>query len=239
MSPVEADKDPELMPELKDLPDEEFEKAALKYYAERDVFAFSSILSLNYKGNQNKLPFLGTIHDYLMTKAEKHCSAGKFQEFKQLLASKNVGLLLAERMINVPVEVVPSMHTELPADLEFTKVQEEITDPKEFNYSHLLVLSKFTIPQGSGEKAGKDMQDLPDKAFYKWEDQVLWPESDVSFTYMSTFRYVDDDGKKQTYQGSQGGKEIQYRLVYLIPFKKYLAKIKTLNGMATSISSLK
>ena len=66
VSPLDADKDPELMPELKDLPDEEFEKAALKYYAERDVFAFSSILSLNYKGNQNKLPFLGTIYDYVM-----------------------------------------------------------------------------------------------------------------------------------------------------------------------------
>ena len=60
-------------------------------------------------------------------------------------------------MINIPVEVVPSMHTELPADLEFTKEQEEITDPKEFNYSHLLVLSKFTVPHGSNEKTNKDM----------------------------------------------------------------------------------
>ena len=152
VSPMDADKDPELMPELNDLPDDQFEKAALKYYAERDVFAFSSILSLTYKGNQKKLPFLGGIYDYTMKKAEKYCSSGKFQEFKQLMATKNVGLLFAERFLNLPVEVVPPMHTELPADLEFTKVQEEITDPKEFNYSHLLILSKFTVPQGSGDQ---------------------------------------------------------------------------------------
>ena len=201
VSPLEAGKDPELMSDLKDLPDEEFEKVACKYYAERDVFAFSTILSLNYKANQNKHPFLKTIYDYAMVKAEKHCSGGKFQEFKQLMTSKNVGILFAERMLNLPVEVVPSMHSELSDDLEFTKEQPDITDPKEFNYSHLLILSKFTTPKGSVDKAATDKTEasVTDRAFYKWEDQVLWPESEISFTFLSTFRYIDDDGTKQSY----------------------------------------
>ena len=173
VSPLDADKDPELIPELQDLPDEEFEKAALKYNAERDVFAFSSIVSFNYKSNLNKFPFFKTINDYVMAKAEKHCSGGKFKEFKQLMSSKNVGILFAERMINLPVDVVPNMHTELPEDLEFTKVQPDIKDPKEFNYSHLLVLSKFTTPRISAAAKGKEKlasSNFADKAFYKWED---------------------------------------------------------------------
>lgn len=41
---------------------------------------------------------------------------------------------MAERVINLPVEIVPSLHTELPNDLEFTKAQDDIENPNEFNY---------------------------------------------------------------------------------------------------------
>ena len=81
-----------------------------------------------------------------MTKATKHCNKGQLQEFKRVLETKNVGLLMAERMINLPAQIVPSMHTELPEDIAFTKEQDDIENPKEFDYSYLLVLSRFTIP---------------------------------------------------------------------------------------------
>ena len=66
VSPLEKDQDPELMPELQKLSDEEFEKAAMKYYEQRDVFAFSSIVSLTYKDNLKKMPFFKTIYDYVL-----------------------------------------------------------------------------------------------------------------------------------------------------------------------------
>jgi hypothetical protein len=37
------------MPEFKGLTDEEFAKVAVKYNSQRDVFGFSTILSLTYK----------------------------------------------------------------------------------------------------------------------------------------------------------------------------------------------
>jgi len=46
---LEADKDPDLIPALQKLNDEDFAKAAVKFNAERDVFAFSTILTLNYR----------------------------------------------------------------------------------------------------------------------------------------------------------------------------------------------
>lgn len=49
VSPLEADKDPDMIEELQLLPEAEFNKAAVKLNAERDVFGFSTILSLNYK----------------------------------------------------------------------------------------------------------------------------------------------------------------------------------------------
>ena len=70
----------------------------------------------------------------MKAKAEKYCPKGKLEELLKILSSKNVGLLMAERVINLPVEIVPALHTELPDDLEFTKAQDDIVDPNEFNY---------------------------------------------------------------------------------------------------------
>jgi hypothetical protein len=47
-SPLEPKEDPEKMPEFKGLSDEEFTKIAVKYNSQRDVFGFSTILSLTY-----------------------------------------------------------------------------------------------------------------------------------------------------------------------------------------------
>jgi len=136
------------MPEFDDLSDETFAKRAQKYYAERDVFAFSTILSLTWAKLKGKKPhaFAKSLSKYVMVKAAKHCNKGGLADFKRILETKNVGLLLAERMINLPASIVPSLHTELPDDLAFTKEQEDIEDPKEFNYTYLLVMSRFTIP---------------------------------------------------------------------------------------------
>ena len=161
-----------------------------------------------------------------MTKAEKFCNKGSIQEFKRIIESKNVGLLLAERMINLPAQIVPSMHTELPEDLSFTKEQDDIKDIQEFNYDYLLVLSRFTVPVKS--------RGMDDKLFYKWEDNILWPASEVSFTFKGTFRYLDAEGNKQSYTGSQDGKEVQHRLIYLIKYDSYLREIKKLPSMVSS-----
>jgi hypothetical protein len=49
VSPLDETKDPDVIPELQKLNDEDFAKAAAKLNAERDVFGFCTILSLNYQ----------------------------------------------------------------------------------------------------------------------------------------------------------------------------------------------
>ena len=48
------DQNPEDMPEYKDLPDAEFEKVALKFNGTRDVYGFTTILSVTKRQKQNK-----------------------------------------------------------------------------------------------------------------------------------------------------------------------------------------
>ena len=68
---MDEDKNPDFMPEMIKLPDDEFYKQSLKYLAERDVFAFSTILSLNYLSRKGKEQhkFLQQTIDYITRKA--------------------------------------------------------------------------------------------------------------------------------------------------------------------------
>ena len=68
------------MAEFADLSDEEFRKRSIRFYSERYVFAFSTILSLNWAKLQDKKPkpFLRAITAYTLAKAEKHCNKGAF-----------------------------------------------------------------------------------------------------------------------------------------------------------------
>jgi len=56
-----------------------------------------------------------------------------------------VGLLLNERMINLPYVLVPQLHETLPDDIKFTKKQDDIEDPREFDYQYILVISRYSI----------------------------------------------------------------------------------------------
>lgn len=64
-----GDEDPERNPKYADLPDEEFDKIALKLNAEREVYGFLSIASLSW--SRKKLPWLDSVYKYVASKAEK------------------------------------------------------------------------------------------------------------------------------------------------------------------------
>ena len=133
-------------------------------------------------------------------------------------------------MINLPAMIVPNLHTELPEDLNFTKEQDDISDPKEFDYQYLLVLSRYTVPVTEKEQAVVKQE----KLYYKWEDQVFLPVSDVSYSFKATFFEVDEEGNRKSYTGSRDGKEVQHRLVYLIKYQRYLHEIKKLSKMVNT-----
>ena len=36
--------------------------------------------------------------------------------------------------------------------------------------------------------------DVEDKLYYKWEDSLLWPASEVSYNFKATFFETDENG---------------------------------------------
>ncbi len=51
------------------------------------------------------------IYEYIISKADKYLkNPQQLEDLKQILKNKNVGLLVNERLVNMPPEVVPQLH---------------------------------------------------------------------------------------------------------------------------------
>lgn len=100
--------DPERNPKYQNLSDEEFDKVVLQMNQKRDVYGITSILSLSK--SKEKQAFLKQINDYVMKKANKYADDIS-KKLESIISSKNVGLLVNERLVNIPPLAVPNMHT--------------------------------------------------------------------------------------------------------------------------------
>lgn len=75
------------MPEYKDLPDEQFDKVALRYNSQRDVYGFITILSLTRRQKQHKC--FEQIVKYVLEKASKHCNNERLREVFESVLGKS------------------------------------------------------------------------------------------------------------------------------------------------------
>jgi protein BCP1 len=101
---------------------------------ETDAYAFLSIINLaQHAQNAAIAPLI----DYLRRKA---VSTPALAPLANLLSQKplpNIGLIVAEHLVNVPSEVVPPMYTMLLEEIEWAVAEHE-----PYNFSHYLIFSK-------------------------------------------------------------------------------------------------
>lgn len=149
---------------------------------EKDVYGVLSILKLDTKESENVSKYLKkNILEALGDQGDK---------MRVILESpKGVGLLLSERVINLPYLVVPQMYEQLLADLEFiSKCPDYLPEELDYyNYEHIIYFSKS---QEKGSEAS-DEPALPvhkstERAFYKKEDKILIKNAMFSYQMPST-----------------------------------------------------
>lgn len=114
--------------------------------------------------------------DYIRSKS----SATQFSVLHNLLSQTSmpdVGLILTERLINVPSEVVPPMYTMLQEEIQWALEEKE-----PYNFTHYLIISKTyeevaskldqedDRPQKKTKKSGSDK---PELFYFHPEDEVL------------------------------------------------------------------
>ena len=172
---AQLDDDPAKNPRYAKLPAKEFRKIVTKSNASRDIYGFTTILSLTRQ--ISKRPAMKLISEYLLRKADGNIEDKLMPKFKSLMSPNspfNVGVMLSERVLGLSLEVIPLLYNQLPEDLEFTKKQDDIKDPTEFNFDYYIIMSRYQIKASSSTRL-----------YFKAEDEVFSAKQEFSFSFKS------------------------------------------------------
>ncbi|KAF1816906.1 protein bcp1 [Eremomyces bilateralis CBS 781.70] len=108
---------------------------------ESDPFAFLSVINLRQHASN---PAVQTLIQYILTKAASQPSLSALKSLLDPSSSAEVGLILTERFINMPHEIVPPMYTMLQEEITWA-----IEDKEPYRFTHYLVFSKTYIEVAS------------------------------------------------------------------------------------------
>lgn len=134
-----------------------------------DAYAF--LTALNLRENKDKKPVADLV-EYLSAKAQQSGSAALAAEVPRALAERHVGLVLGERLINMPPEISPSLYSMLVDELEAA-----VEDKEPYDFTHYLVVSRTynevqSILEEESRKSKKAKEEAPMFYFHP-EDEVL------------------------------------------------------------------
>lgn len=141
---------------------------------ETDPYAFLSVLNISEHKDK---PVIKDLTKYIAQKAKSNPSLAPLA---QLLANTEnppaIGLILTERLINIPAEVVPPMYTMLQEEISWALEEKE-----PYNFTHYLILSKtyeeveskLDAEESRPQKKKKKTAGSSEKFYFHPEDEVL------------------------------------------------------------------
>lgn len=156
---------------------------------ETDPYAFLTIL--NMYEHRNK-PVMRNLTNYLVEKSKSIPSMSQLEGF-MTMSSTPVGLLLTERLINIPIEISPPMYTML-----LDEIESAVDDQEPYEFTHYLIISKTYLeveslldqedtPRQKKTKAAKDVKEV---FYFHPEDEIL---QSYAIAY-GDFEYTKDEG---------------------------------------------
>ncbi|KXG47325.1 BCP1 family [Penicillium griseofulvum] len=140
---------------------------------ESDPYAFLSILNLQEHKDK---PVIQDLINYLKTKTASNQSLAPAAQLLSQNPIPPIGLILTERLINMPSEIVPPMYNMLQEEIAWA-----VEDKEPYTFSHYLVLSKNyeeveskldqeeSRPQKKKKKGGEQAE----RFFFHPEDEVV------------------------------------------------------------------
>ncbi|KAK7982113.1 BCP1 [Apiospora saccharicola] len=161
-----------------------------------DPYAMMTVLNL--REQRQKKP-LADLISYLSDKAK--ATSSLLSVVPDLLASpdKHVGLVLSERLINMPSEIAPPMYSMLVDEVEAA-----VEDKEPYEFTHYLVLSKTYLEVESTldveERKKKKGKQEPVTFYFHPEDEVLHKYAAAHGTYAFTNNDASAADSKRAFQ---------------------------------------
>lgn len=156
---------------------------------ETDAYAFLTILNL--REHRDKKP-VKDFTDYILQKSKTNPALASLSNVLTS-SSSEVGVIFAERLINVPAEIAPPMYSML-----IEEIQDAVEDNEPYKFTHYLIVSKVyheiesaldheDNPKQKKSKAGKSEREV---FYFHPEDEVLQRHA---LAY-GTFSYTKEEG---------------------------------------------
>ncbi|KAH0565412.1 Mss4p nuclear export [Trichoglossum hirsutum] len=160
---------------------------------ESDPYAFLTVLNLH---EHREKPVIKDLTKYLVQKSSTVTTlSNTFQALVSPDSSSEVGLILTERVINIPSEVVPPMYTMLLEEISWALEEKE-----PYKFSHYIVLSRAytevvsTLDQEENRpQKRKKAMGKKDLFYFHPEDEILHRHS-LGF---GGFEYTNDEGEEK------------------------------------------
>ena len=169
---------------------------------------------------------MGQIRDFLRAK----CPEDKAAMVGELFSEKNsagLGILIREHMMNLPPQLLPTMHESLCNDIDWAvENAEDEAEEKDACFEQLLVVAPFSCidqpnPAAASSGSSKKKQKVStsdigggSKMFDRFDDEILVQAGTWGFDF--------------TQATSQGTKSFQLAVVPMKAYRKSIASIKAL-----------
>lgn len=138
-----------------------------------DAYAFLSVLNLQQHADK---PAVAQLIQYLKSRASSSTSLAPLSKLLTQSPIPAIGLILTDRLINCPSEVVPPMYTMLIEEIEWALQEKE-----PYSFTHYLVLSKtyteiqskLDVEEDRPKKKQRGAAGAFETMYFHPEDEVL------------------------------------------------------------------
>lgn len=131
--------------------------------------AYALLTALNTSVHRDKEP-MNHVLKYLVEKAQTNSALAAIPEL--INGGKHIGLVLSERLINMPSELAPPLYSML-----IDEVEAAVEDKEPYDFSHYLILSKtYQEMESKLEMEGQRRKKAKEEAavyYFHPEDEVL------------------------------------------------------------------
>ena len=145
-----------------------------------DAYAFLTVLNIQ---EHRAKPPVAQLVQYLGDKAKSNKALAAVPEL--LASGKHVGLVLADRLINMPAEVIPPMWSMLVDEIEAA-----VEDKEPYEFTHYLVVSRGYCEVEStldnGERKQKKVKEDTKTLYFHPEDEEMRKHAVAAGSYSFT-----------------------------------------------------
>ena len=163
------------------------------------VFGVFSYVSLTHNLQKKEhSPFFDDFLNFLKLKLNSADEKNKSKIMEILQKNFNLGLIISERVVNLPEETVPPALGLATKEINECREVEENSYDKRFDFDYLILISKFVKITEETRKDNKKMKKdeyikESNEAYYKFEMPLLLRKAEASIEYKIPYKEKNMD----------------------------------------------